>query len=106
MDDIQHTCFCVRHSADDSAVEDRHAEQRHHDLHKVAVAQHSRRPLDHVPRRCMALQPRAQHRLRDEQTIVGMDGKHAVDGRCGLQYVIVWDIHHVVAVLVLILPGC
>ncbi len=96
----------MRHSADDSAVEHRHAEERHHDLHKVGVAQHCRRSLDHVPGCSVALQPRAQHRLGKQQAMLGMNVEDPVDSCCGLKDVIIWNVHHAVAVLVLVLPGC
>ena len=96
----------MRHSVDDCAVEDRHAEHRNHNLHKVGIPQHSCWGLDHVPRCSMALQPGAQNRLGYQQAILYVDVEHAVDGGCCLEYVIIWDIHRVIPVLVLILPSC
>ncbi len=38
--------------------------------------------------------------------MLSMNVENAVDGCCGLKDVIIWNVDHAVAVLVLILPGC
>lgn len=100
------TTLCILESLHHRAPKDRHCENWDHDLHKVGVAQHCRGPFDDIPGAAVAFKPRAQHGLRNEKLMLCVEVKGAVDDGASLQDVIIWDVHHVVAVLILIMPGC